>query len=174
MKFILPLLCVLVTGAFAQTGQNTNSGSNKSTTDTEVPTHFWQATLPGGEYLVALSRITAVSHHTYLLNGGIIVNEVTVDTDGQSLARFYYLAPVTDATNSTTASNLADRGKQLLDMANERVGGDLNTMVVKKYPETTHARTVEYRLLDEKDLLALYGSVSSAWQSGRGRKFTVK
>lgn len=186
MKFILPLICgVLTTGLFAQTaastagqtGQTNSSGSQTSsgnTTDSEVPTLFWQATLPGGVYLVSLRSITSCSRHTYLLDGGIIVDEVTVDTNGQSLARFYYLAPVSDVMNSSTATGIMARGKQLLDMAGQRAGGDLHNMVQKTYPTTTHARTVEYRLVDDRDLLALYSSVTSAWQNGRGRKFTVK
>ena len=173
MKYILPLVFVLTAGAFAQT--NTSTTPTKSTTtDTEVPTRFWQANLPGGQYLVALTHITAVSSHKYLLDGGIIVNEVTIDTVGQSLARFYYLAPVTEGMASNTATGIVNRGKELLDQAGDRTGSDLHNMVVKKYPETTHARSVEYRLLDEKDLLALMGSVTNAWQTGKGRKFTVK
>ena len=47
-------------------------------------------------------------------------------------------------------------------------------MVVKKFPDTTHARTIEYRLLSESELGALYGSVRTAWETGRGRKFRIK
>jgi hypothetical protein len=47
-------------------------------------------------------------------------------------------------------------------------------MVIKKYPDTSHARTIEYRLLSEKDLSALYASVRNAWETGRGRQFSAK
>jgi hypothetical protein len=33
---------------------------------------------------------------------------------------------------------------------------------------------VEYRLLDLRDLNAIYKSVQSAWETGKGRKITVK
>ncbi len=187
MKFILPLICgVLTTSLFAQTSASTggqtgtSSGSGQSqptsgnATDSEVPTLFWQATLPGGVYLVALKSITSCSRHTYLLDGGLIVDEVTVDTNGQSLARFYYIAPLSDAMNSSTATGIVARGKQLLDMAGQRTGADIHNMVQKTYPTTTHARCVEYRLVDDRDLLSLYSSVTSAWQTGHGHKFTVK
>jgi hypothetical protein len=55
-----------------------------------------------------------------------------------------------------------------------KVGTDLHQMVVKKFPETTHARTVEYRLMSEAELGGLYDSVRTAWESNRGRKFTAK
>jgi hypothetical protein len=47
-------------------------------------------------------------------------------------------------------------------------------MVMKKYPDTSHAKSIEYRILSEADLGALYASVSNSWETGRGRKFTAK
>jgi hypothetical protein len=47
-------------------------------------------------------------------------------------------------------------------------------MVVKKFPETTHARTIEYRVLSEPELAALHKSVLTAWEKGRGRKIVIK
>ena len=47
-------------------------------------------------------------------------------------------------------------------------------MVVKKFPETTHARSIEYRVLSEAELGAVYGSVKTAWETGRGRRFSIK
>jgi hypothetical protein len=47
-------------------------------------------------------------------------------------------------------------------------------MVQKTYPDTTHARTVEFRLLSRGELKALYGSVYTAWDTGKGRTFNVK
>jgi hypothetical protein len=46
-------------------------------------------------------------------------------------------------------------------------------MVVKNYPDTTHARTIEYRIQSEEELGALYGSLRTAWESGRGRRFNA-
>ena len=46
---------------------------------------IWQATLPGGEYAVSTDRITSVSRHSYLLDGTLLVDEVTIDTTGVSL-----------------------------------------------------------------------------------------
>ena len=148
--------------------------TNDKTAETPGPNRFWQASLAGGNYMVALDKITAVSRHKYVLDGALLVDEVTVDTVGQSLVRFYYISPITDAMPGNTATALANRGKQLLDTVASRAGTDIQNMVQKKYPETTHAKEVEYRVLSEGELSSLYSSVRSAWESGRGRQFSIK
>lgn len=145
-----------------------------SSSDTTGPRRFWQANLDGGHYMVAIDRISSVSRHSYVLDGAVIVDEVTVDTLGQALARFYFLRPVTGELPGSAAGRLTDRGRELLDQAGRRAGTDVHNMVMKKYPETTHARTVEYRLMSEQELTGLYNSLKSAWESGRGRVFTAK
>ncbi len=138
------------------------------------PDRFWQASLEGGSFMVALDRITSVSRHKYLLDGAVIVDEVTVDTAGQALARFYFISPLSDAAPGNSVAGLAKRGQELLDKAADRAGTDVHHMVVKKYPDTTHAKMIEYRLMSEAQLSALYASVRNAWESGRGRKFSAK
>jgi hypothetical protein len=136
---------------------------------------FWQATLPGGTYLTSVDKITSVSRQKYLLDGAFVVDEVTVDTLGQSLARFYFITPVgTDTAAASTTGAVLDRGKAMLNIAGQRTGLDFESMVVKKYPETTHARTIEYRLQTEIQLKGLFDSASKAWQSGNGGQFTVQ
>jgi hypothetical protein len=142
--------------------------------DSPGPNRFWQAKLGGGHFMVALDRIVSVSRHQYVLDGGVIVDEVTVDTVGQALARFYFISPITDAAPGNTVAALADRGQELLDKAADRVGTEVHNMVVKKYPVTSHAKSIEYRLHAEKDLSALYSSVRNSWETGRGRQFSAK
>jgi hypothetical protein len=132
---------------------------------------FWQATLAGGNYLVALDKITSVSRHKYILDGTLIVDEVTVDTVGQSLARFYFVTPVSAAAPSNTVADAVELGRELLDKAADHVGVNVQNMVVKKYPETSHAKSIEYRILTEAELTALFNSVHGAWESGKGRQF---
>ncbi len=166
--------------AFSQTAPETDTTADGNTTqdatktgDTPAPNRFWQATLTGGHYMVALDRIVSVSRHKYVLDGAVIVDEVNVDTTGQALVRFYFITPITAGVASNAVTELADRGKELLDKAAQRGGTEIQNMVVKKYPETTHAKIVEYRLLSESDLTSLYGSVRNAWESGKGRKFAT-
>lgn len=153
-------------------------GITQQTQDTKTSDRFWQASLSGGHYMVALDRISSISRHKYVLDGTVIVDEVTVDALGQALARFYFIQPVSAAAGGTMAGNAAakvgERGQELLDRAAQVAGSDIHQMVIKKFPETTHAHTIEYRLLSEEQLSALHQSARAAWESGRGRKFTER
>ncbi len=132
---------------------------------------FWEASLTGGNYVVALSRITSVSRHRYVLDSAVIVDEVTIDTEGQSLARFYFISPVTTAGPESGTAKLAERAVEIANnIATER-GSTAQDMVQKKYPLTTHTKTIEYRLMTEAQLTALYQSAKTAWQTGDGRVF---
>jgi hypothetical protein len=179
---LLPALACLLVTAASVTAQTTppapgTTTATDKTKDRESagPQRFWQANLPGGSYMVALDRITAVSRHSYaVVEAGMMVDEVVVDTVGQSLARFYFVRPLTEGVNNNAVNNLTERAKELLDYGGQRAGTDVHKMVVKKYPEGNYARTVEYRLLSAEELGALFGSVRNAWESGRGRTFTIK
>lgn len=165
----LAFLLVVPPVALAQTPEDP-----EQTGDNSIPTRFWQAKLPGGTFMVPLNRIVSVSRHTYLLEGALIVDEVTVDTDGQALARFYFTKSVAESIPGNTVKAITGRVNDVADEAGKKTGLDLKDMVVKKYPDTTHAKSIEYRLFSKKDLDSLYSSVQTAWESGRGRQFTVK
>lgn len=151
------------------------TGSDKETTAGKLKDvdGFWQAKVAGGEYAVAVARITSVSRHSYVLDGTLVVDEVTIDTTGQALARFYFLQPL-GAENSPggAAAGAVERAKGIVDRAEQRSGVDVGSMVIKKYPETTHARTIEYRLASQAELTNLFNSAKQAWQSGKGGHFT--
>ena len=165
--------------AFAQ---NNEPGANPDTEapqedskkidDKETRNGFWEANLAGGNYLVALGRITSVSRHKYVLDGAVIVDEVTLDTDGQALARFYFITPIEVGGTGAAAADAVERAAALIDGAVRRAGTDVQDMVVKKYPLTTHSKSIEYRLLSEQQLGTLYESAKTAWVTGRGRVFT--
>jgi len=153
-----------------QQNQNNNESGNASNAK-----GFWQATLPGGTFVVQVNRITSVSRHRYLLDGALVVDEVTVDTTGQSLARFYFIKPVkAGGTVGDTTEAVLESGKGLFDTGAERAGVDVDNTVIKKYPDTTHARTIEYRISTETQLTSLFNSAKQAWQTGQGGQFTVQ
>ncbi|MGB6219990.1 hypothetical protein [Haloferula sp.] len=177
--FALVALLVAIPAQAQQNGGNTNNPNetgNEETTATESdgPRRFWQASLPSGHYMVALDRISNISMHEYLLDGQLIINEVTVDTTGRALARFYHIAPLSEAGGRDEITRVVDRGRELLDRAGQKAGTDAHNMAQKTYPTTTHAGTIEFRILDKRDLSALYGSLRKAWESGKGRKLTIK
>ena len=169
-KFYISLATLLLILSPSLVAQD-NTESNA--TDELGSRRFWQANLPGGEFVVSISSISSVSKHTYVIDGNLKVTEVVVDTTGNSLARFYYITPITDDASSGVAG-ISERGKELLDRAGERAGVSPSTMVAKQYPLTTHAKTVEFRIASESDLNSLFSSVRSSWMNGRGRKFTIR
>ena len=164
---------ILLTTCSPLWAQNKNSDKN-NTSESVGPSRFWQVSVAGGNYMVALDRISSISKHTYVTDGAFRVTEVVIDTNGNSLVRFYYIIPVSEDSASSLGSGLTTRAKELLDKAGERTGANANTMVAKQYPTTTHAKTVEFRISHEEDLDKLYNNVRKAWIKGKGNKFTIK
>ena len=161
--------------AYAQdTSEDTETDADTEQTDEAGEKGFWEANLQGGNYTVALSRISSVSRHKYILSGNLVVDEVTIDTVGVALARFYYIKPVTDELEGNAVTKAANRSRELLDKAANRVTGGVEDMVVKTYPDTTHAKTIEYRLLSEAQLAGLYASAKKAWLDNEGRVFSAQ
>lgn len=130
---------------------------------------FWQAQLDAGDYVVALNRIAAIGVHEYLLDGNLVVREMTVDTGGRTTARFYHIQEVTAAMRSNGITSLAQRAGEMLERAGQRTGIQVHEMAQKNYPTTTHAGMVEFRILDLAELDALYRSLKDSWTAGRGR-----
>jgi hypothetical protein len=170
--FLLLLLFALQPLCLAQNTDPQDEETENEPADREVRNGFWEANLTGGNYMVALGRISSVSRHKYVLDGAVIVDEVTIDTTGQALARFYFIAPISLGGTGAAASQALDRAAALVDGAAQRAGSDVHNMVMKKYPLTTHTKTIEYRLLSEAQLSALYQSAKTAWMTGKGRVFT--
>lgn len=171
------VIALAATLSLPQTGysQNPAQGQRQSGSSVDdIPEKFWIASLPGGEYMVALGRITNISIHEYIANGTARVFEVNVAAEGAMLVRFYYLEPVTDKSPLNVGQVVADRLKSTVEEAGRRTGtSDQWKKVVKDYPNTTHAHTTEFRLDYKDDLEKIYGSVKSAWLSGRGKRITI-
>jgi hypothetical protein len=138
---------------------------------------FWKADLPGGSYVVALGAIEAVSLQRYILDGMARVTEVNVTTAGEMKPRFYYIEalPVPVPQNIPGAQLAADRiQSEIQDLARRTVPGDpIWAKVVKNYPTTTHAGTIEFRLESQAQIQQLYNSLETAWTTGRGGIFKV-
>ena len=127
---------------------------------------FWRVDLPGGSYVVALDSITSVSTHEYLVDGVMQVHELTIDTTGSVVARFYYIAPAEVQTPGGVGQSLKGQIEQhFSDLVDKAGQGNIQNVVVKNYPTTTHAKTVEYRLPNEAQVQALFKSAESAWRN---------
>ena len=117
--------------------------SQETTPDGEQPgiNGFWEVVTSGGRFVSRLDQISSVSQHEYLIDGAVRVFECTVDTDGGQTARFYYKVGV----------------------------GDVDTVVTKHYPDTTHAKTSEYRMKNKATIGQIYDHVRRVWAEERGK-----
>jgi len=153
------------------TNNNNNNGSAATPTPTNIP--MWRCNLPGGSYSVALRAIVSVSSHEYVVSGAARVTEVNIDTTGCALVRFYYIEPNTP-TNTPGGIGAAtiDKAQQLLQQGAAMSNQDVWQKVVKDYPTTTHAHTIEYRIQDKDTLTKLYTSAESALRLSQNTVFT--
>jgi hypothetical protein len=181
MKFLPFVLLLCFTGPLvhAQKPRNpaapaapTNPGATPGATPAPTNIPMWRCNLPGGSYSVALRAIVSVSSHEYLVDGAVRVTEVNIDTVGNALARFYYIEPTTPNSPVTgLGAATIDKAQQLLQEGAARTGQDVWQKVVKNYPTTTHAHTIEYRVADKDTLTRLYTSAESALRLNRNSVF---
>jgi len=165
MRFSAIVWLTLALGAFAQDSSPTPT---PSPTPSRLP--IWECDLPGGKYLVAVRSIVSVSKHEYLVDGVRIV-EVNVDTDGNMAVRFYYIAP--PVSNSSVVQDAMDAAKEAADTITGKATPERPwEKVVKTYPTTTHAHTIEYRLNHENDTDTILNSASQALREMKS--YTVK
>ncbi len=170
---------VIASAALAWVGNAQEASPSPSPTGTTSTgsAGFWRCETPGGVYLVALRNLQSVSTHEYVVDGAARVTEVTVATASSVEARFYYLEPVTVKAPSapgapSAPASLETLQKRVVDIAKERApGGGSNGVwekVVKNYPTTTHAHTVEYRIGTKANLTQIYQSLEQAWTTNKG------
>jgi len=152
---------------------NTPSTAQDRNSDNEQDSNkaFWQARfLNGGHYLIKLDRIAGVSKHEYIGNGAARVVEVTIASDSAVVARMYWLEPVAKDSPIAAGQIILNQAQQFQKQVAERVSPSAGKLqVVKDYPNTTHAHTVEYAVQQEAVLSSLYDSLLRAVNTGRGR-----
>ncbi len=127
----------------------------------------WECHLPGGIYVVNTVHIVSISTHEYVLNAAARVTELTIGTTSHVTARFYYIEPLVSTGSGPTA-----RVQELLERAQEKVGAVTDRLgqeqvwkkVVKDYPTTTHAHTVEYRVERKENIQQLFDSLNNCWR----------
>jgi hypothetical protein len=138
---------------------------------------MWRADLPGGTYEVAIRSIISVSTHEYVVDGVARVTEMNIETPGAIEVRFYYLEPVVSTSPVGIGQSTLDKIHELATEANSRVNpGDEPPWekVVKSYPTTTHAHTVEYRLDSKDDVQNLFNSAEQAFRLNQNTQIKVQ
>ncbi len=158
---------LLSAGAAAQTPTPSASATPPAS---RVP--IWRCELPGGIYEVALRAIVSVSLHEYVIDGATRVNELNLDPDGNMAVRFYYLEPAAAKSPVGVGQSALDRASDLAKEAAGRVVDEqVWERVVKNYPTTTHAHTVEYRVGSDEQLMEIFTSAQRAFESGRSETY---
>ena len=137
---------------------------------------FWRAVLPGGVFRVQLDRIQSVSTHEYTIEPLTRVTELTIDTGGSVVTRFYFQEIATPQTPLGIGQSAIDLVKAKTEDVANQISGDASVWkkVTKIYPSTTHAHTVEYRVQSKAALQRLMASVEKAWSSGRGEEIKAE
>ncbi len=133
---------------------------------------YWKACLPGGNFIVPLSSITSISQSQYVVDGSMRVTEVSVGTIGSVQGRFYYVEPLTPQSPlGVGQSTLEDLKSRIEEVADRTGGEEVWSKVIKNYPTTTHAHTVEFRLASAEQLAKLYQSLENSFLRRRTVEF---
>ena len=175
-KLIASLLLLTVIPAAAQTapGQNpTGQGGQQQQGDEPTRDGLWDGRLKGGNYIVRCNSIIALSKHEYVADAVARVVEVNLTLSSSQIVRFYFLEPAKLEANSNlvnAGTQAVERAKGLFEQAAGRVSTTLTEpRVVKSYPASTHAHTVEFVLKDEARLNSLFQSLERGFRTGQGR-----
>ena len=119
--------------------------------------------------------MVSVGMQEYVVDGAARVTEVNIDTTGNALARFYYLEPITPQTPMAAGQSIINKAQELATEAAGRTGQEeVWKKVVKSYPTTTHAHTVEFRVASKDDLKKIFESAETAMRESRDTVFTLQ
>jgi hypothetical protein len=172
MKNVIAALFLAPVLAFGQA-----AATSPSPTPAPSKTPMWRCNLPGGTYEVAIRSIISVSTHEYVVDGVARVTEMNIETPGAIEVRFYYLEPIVSTSPIGIGQSTLDKIQELATEANGRVNpGDEPPWekVVKNYPTTTHAHTVEYRLDSKDDVENLFNSAEQAFRLNQNTVIQVQ
>lgn len=172
---LLLLLLLLSTGLLPAQAPNPQPTPDPNEKQADEPTRdgLWDGRFNGGNYVVRCNAIIALSKHEYVSDGVARVVEVNLTLNSAQVVRFYFLEPVKVETNSSTAqagTQALERAKGLVEEAVGRAApGITDPKVVKNYPTSTHAHTVEFVLKEEARLNSMFQSLQRGFRTGQGR-----
>jgi hypothetical protein len=173
---LIALVLFAAVSLHAQTAPGQSPTGQAGQQDNVTRDGLWEGRLKGGNYIVRCNSIIALSKHEYISDGVARVVEVNLTLNSAMVVRFYFLEPYKPDTGSNTvgaATQALDRAKGMFDQAAGNVApGITDPKVVKNYPTSTHAHTIEFVLKDEERLTSLYGSLERSLRTGQGRVWT--
>jgi len=104
------------------------------------------------------------------------ITELNIDLTGiHTQLRIYSSEPLKSSSVLPSDRNVVTNP---LDRLNPKLTGKLNKLVYKDYPATTHAKTLEFKVASQADLVDLHAQIRNRWigatNPGLGRTlFTV-
>ncbi|WP_148216387.1 hypothetical protein [Coraliomargarita akajimensis] len=127
-------------------------------------------------FLAKEAAVRSVSMQKYITNG-FKVHELNIVTDGNGLLRIYHSRPLepgelasalnrvtSSVSNGTVATpNVPERANTLVERASETYDVITDTIVIKEYPNATHAHTIELRTSSRDELIELFEKIESHW-----------
>ena len=159
----LSLLFALVSASAQSAPGQTPSGQGGQQEET-TRDGLWDGRMKGGSYIVRANSIIALSKHEYVGNGVARVVEVNITLNSSQIVRFYFLEPM----KLENGSGLVNAGTQAIERAKGLVE-QAAARVIKDYPNTTHAHTVEFAIKEEAKLNSLFQSLERSFRTGIGR-----
>lgn len=176
--FLLLALALTFSGGLAQ-AQSGGSGSTgptqtKPTAEEFLQDGVWTGSLKGGRYMVKCGQMIGLSKHEYVADAAARVVEVNLTLSSSTVVRFYYLEPVKLDGNGIIAvgQQAIDKARQAVTDAAGRVSPTLtDPKVVKSYPISTHAHTVEYVIKEEARINSLFDSLEHAFRDPGKKHF---
>lgn len=171
-KFLFTVFsAALLQGATLTLSAQAPTATPNTSDEVDSNPQFWQASFGnGGHYLVKLGSIISASKHEYISDAAARVVEVTIGNSSSVVARFYFFEPVLRDTPIAAGQMIINRAEDIKNQVAARVAPSAGKLqVVKNYPTSTHAHTVEYAIQSEAALGSLYNSIMAALHTGRGR-----
>lgn len=172
------ILVIAVVGNSSGLQAQNNTGQQTSGVSEGTP-GFWEIDTPGGKFFSRIDHISSVSQHEYVIDGTVKVYECTISVTGGLIGRFYYIEPVGAGNSTISSSNTFNRAKDIANRVTNKGGmGDAEHIVTKHYPDTTHAKTSEYRFKYKDTIGRIYQHAHNAIVRDRGRgkenKITIR
>ena len=119
-----------------------------------------------------VAAITSVSLHEYVVDNAARVAEVNVGTSNTDTVRFYSIEPNVPKAPGGVGQSVIDKAEEKANELLNRTRMDETWQkVMKSYPTTTHAHTIEYRIPDRKTLQELFDSLRESFERQRGGVF---
>jgi len=114
----------------------------------------------GGEFIGKVELVGSVALQKYV-TATFEITELNIDLTGiNTQLRIYSAEPL---KSSSVLPGTRNAVTNPLDRLNPNLTGKLNKLVFKDYPATTHAKTLEFKVASQADLIDLHAQVRNRW-----------